>query len=457
VTGALLLALVLLAAPAIAQGSKLVHTGGTPIPGQYIVVLAGTELDPVMPADPEPVGPAGPLSAAGPSAATATQTLEEGVPVTPDPTPAPEPAPLPEPGPAPATDPAVAATAGDLTATYGGTSGTLWGEALKGFALQASEAQALAMSQDPRVLFVEEDAVVEGTSVQLNPPWGLDRIDQRARPTDGRFAYTSNGTGVSVYVIDSGIRVSHLEFRDASGINRRAFKLWTDFRDPTDDCNGHGTHVAGIIGGRTYGVAKNVRLYALRVLDCDNHGALSSVVSAVNYVTWIRQQPGQSGIPAVANMSLGFVNTTSSTLDVAVRNSISKRVVYVVAAGNNNVNASTFTPARITEAITVGATDSNDSRASFFGLASNWGPVLDLFAPGKDILSAWNTSDTATLVGSGTSMASPHVAGVAALYLQRFPSAAPATVRNALVSLATTGVVTSAGTGSPNKLLFTNY
>jgi Subtilase family len=457
--------LLVLALPAVAgaQSSKLVHAAGTAVPGQYIVVLAGTDLNPPMPAD-----PAEPEVLTGASHATQAASLIDQ-PVDPTPTPTPEPtpeptpvppeplpAPFPEPGPDLAPDPGVTSTAADLTATYGGTAGTSWSDALKGFVVQASEAQALAMSQDPRVLWIEEDGIVEGAAVQLSPPLGLDRIDQRNRPTDSRFVYNSDGTGVEVYVIDTGIKVTHQEFLD--GTTRRAFKLYTAWRDPTDDCSGHGTHVAGTIGGKTYGVAKKVRLYAMRVLDCDKHGTLSNVIAAVNYVTSIRQQIGHANIPMVVNMSLTFQVSGDGALDVAVRNSISKRIVYVVAAGNLNQNAQAFTPARVAEAITVGATQSNDQRAVFdSGGASNYGLALDLFAPGKGILSSWIGSDTATLVGEGTSMAAPHVAGVAALYLQRHPTANAATVRNALVSLATSNVVVSPGTGSPNKLLYTNY
>jgi subtilisin family serine protease len=213
----------------------------------------------------------------------------------------------------------------------------------------------------------------------------------------------------------------------------------------TNDCNGHGTHVAGTVGGSTYGVAKNVTLYAVRVLGCNGSGSNSGVIAGVNWVTSNRV------LPAVANMSLG--GGASSALDTAVNNSINAGVTYAIAAGNSNANACSYSPARVAAAITVGSTTNTDARSSF----SNFGTCLDLFAPGSGITSAWHTNDTATNTISGTSMATPHVAGVAALYLQTNPGASAATVRNALVGNATSGKVTGPGSGSPNLLLYSIF
>jgi subtilisin family serine protease len=255
------------------------------------------------------------------------------------------------------------------------------------------------------------------------------------------FTYTRTGSGVTAYVIDTGILISHTDFggRAAVGTDKIG-----DGRNGID-CNGHGTHVAGTIGGTTYGVVKSVKLVAVRVLNCSGSGTTSGVVAGVDWVT-----AHKSG-PSVANMSLG--GSVSTTLDNAVKNSIAKGVTYAIAAGNSGVSACNTSPARVAEAITVGATDKTDTRPSW----SNYGTCLDMFAPGVNIKSDWYTSTTATNTISGTSMAAPHVAGVAALYLQANPTASPSAVRNALVANATKSVVKSAGSGSPNNLLFTNY
>jgi subtilisin family serine protease len=360
-------------------------------------------------------------------------------------------------------DPVVVATATDLTSTYGGTFSLTWSAALDGFRLHSTEAEAIAMSEDSRVAFIEEDgAIAVGTpdtdpivmspdpnvdlnSPQLNVSWGLDRIDQRYLPLDDSYSYLNDGRGVNVYVIDTGILPTHWELRG------RAFAIYDVFDGNGVDCNGHGSHVAGIIGGRTFGVAKKVRLFGVRVLNCQGTGSWSDVIDGVNFVTWHHTRPAQEGSTAVANVSLG--GSTNTAVDVAVRNSIRAQVTYVVAAGNGNGDASTYSPAGVVEAITVGATDQSDARADF----SNYGPALDLFAPGVGITSAWIGGDLMIATASGTSMAAPHVAGVVALYLQSHRSASPAAVRAALVGTSTDGVVRNPGRESPNRLLFTNY
>ena len=308
--------------------------------------------------------------------------------------------------------------------------------ALRGFSARMSEEEALQLSQDPDVRLVEEDSTVELDATQTNATWGLDRIDQRDRPLNGTYSYTSTGSGVNAYIIDTGIRRTHTQF------GGRAFAGFDALGGSTNDCHGHGTHVAGTVGGSTYGVAKSVRLYAVRVLNCSGSGSNSGVIAGIDWVTANHIKP------AVANMSLG--GGASSSLDTAVRNSIAAGVTYAVAAGNSNMNAANFSPARVGEAITVGSTTSSDAKSSF----SNYGSIVDIFAPGSSITSAWRTSDTAINTISGTSMATPHVAGVAARYLQNNRTASPATVRNAIVNAATTGRISGLPTGTSNRLLF---
>lgn len=311
--------------------------------------------------------------------------------------------------------------------------------ALQGIAAELSTEELSRLRKDPRVAYIEADQEVRASAVQSPATWGLDRVDQRYLPLDGSYTYTATGTGVHAYVVDTGIRLTHLEFTGRIGKGYDAITPGGN----ANDCNGHGTHVAGTIGGSTYGVAKGVTLHPVRVLDCNGSGSTSSVIAGLDWVT-------QNHIkPAVINMSLG--GGASTALDTAVNNAINAGVTVVVAAGNDNRNACRYSPARVSAAITVGATTSTDYRASF----SNYGSCLDLFAPGQSITSAWYTSDTATNTLSGTSMATPHVTGAAALYLEKNPTAPPSQVASAILNSATTGVVKSAGWYSPNRLLYT--
>jgi subtilisin family serine protease len=327
----------------------------------------------------------------------------------------------------------------EMAATHNGKLKHVFKNALNGFSVEMTPEAAERLSEDFRVAFVEEDSVVTADATQSNPPWGLDRIDQRNRPLNAIYTFNWTGAGVFAYVIDTGIRTAHTQF------GSRAANVFDAFGGNGQDCHGHGTHVAGTIGGSTFGVAKSVNLRGVRVLNCSGSGSNSGVIAGVDFVRLNRQNP------AVANMSLG--GGASSALDTAVNNLSNSGVAIAVAAGNNNTNACNSSPARAANAITVGSTTTTDARSSF----SNFGTCLDLFAPGSGILSAWFTSNTATATLSGTSMASPHVAGAAALYKQANPSASATTIRNALVNNATTNVVTNPGTGSPNRLLYTLF
>ncbi len=329
-----------------------------------------------------------------------------------------------------------------LAAGNGGEVGYIYESALKGFSITLGSAQAAeAIARNPNVAFVEEDQVATASVTQSGATWGLDRIDQRNLPLSTSYTYTATGTGVRVYIVDTGILPTHTEFGTRASTGYDAITPTA----PKADCNGHGTHVAGTIGGSMYGVAKGATLIGVRVLDCNGSGSNTGVIAGVDWVA------ANAIKPAVANMSLG--GGASTAIDNAVAGAISKGITFVVAAGNSNANACNYSPARAANAITVGATGSTDARASY----SNFGKCLDIFAPGSSITSAWYTSTTATNTISGTSMASPHVAGVAALFLQRKPTSLPQVVRDSLVANSTASKVTSAGTGSPNRLLFSNY
>jgi subtilisin family serine protease len=334
-----------------------------------------------------------------------------------------------------------ASVAGDHAAAFGFTVSYVYEHALKGYAARIPSAAVRAIAADPRVAYVERDRTIRAITSQPNATWGLDRIDQPNLPLNNTYVYTNTGAGVKAYVIDTGIRLTHVDFGGRAVTGYDAILPG----GAASDCNGHGTHVSGTIGGTTYGVAKSVTLVAVRVLSCAGTGLTSWVIAGVDWVT----ADHQAGQPAVANMSLG--GGASTALDTAVRNSITDGVSYAVAGGNDNADACSSSPARVAEAMTMGATDATDTRASF----SNFGSCIDWFAPGVNITSDWWLTDTSTNTISGTSMATPHTAGVAALYLQTNPTASPSAVRTALFNLTTKGIVKSSNSAN-NHLLFTN-
>ena len=308
--------------------------------------------------------------------------------------------------------------------------------AIRGFAATLPERAVRALMQNPKISSVEQDSTIFVESSQSGVVWGLDRIDQRDLPLNGLFNYPDALPRVHAFVIDTGILSSHVEFGGRVGSG------YTAIRDKygTSDCHGHGTHVAGTIGGRTFGVSKTVMLIPVRVLNCRGSGQNSGVIAGLDFVAKSKLRP------AVANMSLG--GSVSSSLDTAVRNAVSAGVTIVVAAGNSNIDACTTSPARESSAITVAATTSTDYRASY----SNFGTCVDLFAPGSSIMSAWSTNTTATNTISGTSMATPHVTGIAAQILAQSPTFRPVDVSAVIIANSLIGRVTDAGTGSPNVL-----
>ncbi len=369
--------------PLVTTTGQELQTAGRSIPGQYIVVLE----DPAVRAANDPEGVVYPA----------------------------------------------AAYADQVVGAYGGQVLYTYESALSGFAAELPDAAIAALMEDPNVDYLEADRVIALDGLQVPATWGLDRLDQRDLPLDDSFTYAVAGAGVHAYIIDTGVRGTHVEFtgRMASG--------YTAILDGggTNDCNGHGTHVAGTVGGTVFGVAKQVTIHPVRVLDCGGSGTVSGVIAGVNWVA------ANAVRPAVANMSLG--GSASSALDMAVRNAVATGVLFAVAAGNQNQDACQTSPARTEEVLTVGATTNADLRASF----SNYGACLDLFAPGVSIASAYSTNDTAAAYMSGTSMASPHVAGVAALYLSANPTAAVSEVMENIYENATAGQVVNAGTNSP--------
>jgi len=392
-----------LASPAFAAELRKVDNA---IPGQYIVVFNSDEIRERVDAD-RLAGRLDKALVASPDAAVAAEVEKRVVDV---------------------------AAQHDLKVTQ------LYTHALHGMVVSADDRKLASLLNDPRVDFVEQDGYVELSATQTGATWGLDRIDQRDRPLNGTYVYDPLAANVRAYIIDSGIRTGHTQFgtRLLSG-----YSAINDGRG-TNDCNGHGTHVAGTVGGTTWGVAKQVRLVPVRVFGCTGGSANSTIIAGID---WVR---ANRVLPAVANMSLG--GPASTATDNATNNLINSGVTVVVAAGNNNgANACNYSPARVANAVTVGSTTSIDARSSF----SNIGSCVNIFAPGSSITSAWSTSTSASNTISGTSMASPHVAGAAALYLTNNPSASPATVRNWLYSNSTPNRVSNPGTGSPNRLLYT--
>lgn len=319
------------------------------------------------------------------------------------------------------------AAARALATRKGGKVKHVYSHAVNGFAATVPDALLAQLKGDSRVRSVELDLPVRISDTQSpTPSWGMDRVDQRNLPLDSSYTSTASGNGVDVYVVDTGILATHPDFggRAVSGTDT------VDNDDNATDCNGHGTHVSGTIGGSSYGLAKQARLIGVRVLDCNGSGATSGVVAGLDWIV----EHHRAGQPASANMSLG--GGASTALDAAVNRVIADGVTMAVAAGNENADACTKSPARVPNALTVAASDRNDARASF----SNRGTCVDLFAPGVDITSAWLANGTNTI--SGTSMATPHVAGAAALYLESHPSATPAAVGTAILGASTKGKVT---------------
>jgi subtilisin family serine protease len=327
-----------------------------------------------------------------------------------------------------------------LTARHGGAVKKTWNTALKGFELSASAATARRYLRDPQVAYVEANQTMRISDTQDNPPsYGLDRVDQRDLPLDGSYTFPTAADNVSAFIIDTGIQFDHKEF---GGRARPGTDTVGDGRGGAD-CNGHGTHVAGTVGGKSFGLAKGVNLIAVRVLDCQGGGTSASVIEGIDWVT--RNAKG----PSVANMSLG--GGADDALDEAVQRSIDAGVTYALAAGNESQDACNTSPARVPAAITVGATDRTDARADF----SNFGTCVDIFAPGVDIKSSFaGDRNDATATLSGTSMATPHVTGAAALIVAGSPDLTPKQVRDQMVKAATAGKVNDPGAGSPNRLLF---
>ncbi|MEJ7761028.1 MAG: S8 family peptidase [Gemmatimonadaceae bacterium] len=326
------------------------------------------------------------------------------------------------------------ATSDKLLRKFNAKSKYKYSAALKGFAGELSDAQVEALRGEPEVAYIEEDQVVQATTTQTAPGYGLDRIDERALPLSGSYTYTATASAVRAYIIDTGIQTSHTQF------GGRASAVYDAFGGNGQDCNGHGTHVAGTVGSATYGVAKAVLLRGVRVLDCNGSGANSGVIAGINWVATNRIAP------AVANLSLG--GGFSQATNDAINNLANRGVFVAVAAGNENQNACNVSPASAPNATTVAASTSTDAKASY----SNFGSCVELYAPGSSIKSTWLNGGTNTI--SGTSMASPHVAGVGALYKATFGDASFSTIRTWIINNSTANVITGNVTGTPNRLLY---
>jgi subtilisin family serine protease len=321
-----------------------------------------------------------------------------------------------------------------LSAKHGGKHRFTYEHVLQGFAVELPPGLARKLEEEPEVAFIESDRVVNLEATQTNPTWGIDRIDERALPLSASYTYTATGSGVRVYIIDTGLQANHPQF------GGRASNVYDAFGGSGSDCHGHGTHVGGTVASQTYGVAKGAMLRGVRVLNCSGSGSTSGIIAGLD---WVRRNHVK---PAVANMSLG--GGFSSSLNTATTNLSNAGVFIAVAAGNSNANACSFSPASAGAATTVASSTSTDAKSSF----SNFGSCVDVYAPGSSITSSWIGSSTRTI--SGTSMASPHVAGVAALYKSRFGDAASSTIDSWIKTNATTNVITGNPSGTPNRLLF---
>ena len=336
-----------------------------------------------------------------------------------------------------AAEPSVRSNSEYLRYVYGGKVKSTFARSISGFVGAMSAQQAMALSRDERVAFVEQDSYTTAENVQNSATWGIDRIDQRSGPWDTRYTYATEASNVHAYVIDSGIRTTHVAF------GGRASSDYDGINDGNQDCLGHGTHVAGTIGSSTWGVAKNVRLHSVRVLGCSASGTVSALIMGIDWVAANRISP------AVANISI-TASGSSSALNSSVNALVRAGVTVVTSAGNNGADACNYSPANAANAITVGATGYTDLKGAF----SNFGSCVDLFAPGISITSASNGDDTSSRVMNGTSMSSPHVAGVAALYLAANPGASPATVGQNIVNSATPGMIENLDNASPNKMVY---
>ncbi|GGK30281.1 hypothetical protein GCM10010124_23790 [Pilimelia terevasa] len=339
----------------------------------------------------------------------------------------------------------VPATAARLAAEFGGTVGFTYEHGLRGFQFRGDAAAARRLAARPGVRYVAQSHLMRaaGGGSQSSPVWGLDRTDQRKLPLDKKYSYPTDGTGVTAYIVDTGIHFTHTEF---GGRAVKGLDVITEGGD-AKDCHSHGTHVAGTVGGKTYGIAKNVKLVAVRVLDCNGSGPDAGVAKAIDWIT------ANATGPSVVNMSIG--GDPFAPIDDAMTAAMAKGVHFAVAAGNGDAagrpqDACNYTPARVGGAVTVAASDTRDRSASF----TNYGKCVDIYGPGVGVKSATHTSNTATGTKDGTSMATPHVAGVMAAMLEKEPTLTPQQLHDAVAAAATPGVITGAGSNTPNKLLY---